>query len=308
MRPSPSPSPLALLLALTLPLLVHAALDVRLITYNVRFDASWRERHEKPWAVRGPLMAAQLNYETAGRPNTLMCFQEALHHQILDLQRGLGSGDDWAYVGIGRDGGNDGEFSTIFYRPDAWELQGNVTYWLSPTPRVPGSKGWDAMFPRIVTIAKFKHAETGEPFVYMCTHFDHVGQVAREKSADMLVNLAHELADAAATTDASGNKTPAPVFLAGDLNSPPTNNAYKILACNLGNSKDKVPPQRRIGNTNTYTAFTDTTWDDEEIDFIFVRDAAAVEWVSHATPNSRFDDKIWISDHRPVIVDLKTKA
>ena len=288
------------LLAVALPL-VQAALDMRLVAYNVRYDAAKRERYEKPWSVRQPLMAAQLNHIAAGRPNTLICTQEGLHHQVKDLHYGLG--EDWAWVGVGRDdGAMGGEFSTIYFRPSAWELTGNKTYWLSPTPDVPGSKGWDAMLPRIVTVAKFKHRSSGEPFVYMCTHFDHVGRRARQHSAELLVNLAHELSVAHAPAD-----KPVPVFLGGDLNSPPTEKAYKTLASKLGNVRDKVPERLRIGNTNTYTAFTESRWDDEELDFIFVRDETPIEWVSFAVPNSRFDDRIYISDHRPVIVDFKLK-
>ncbi|KAI9150133.1 hypothetical protein HJFPF1_09888 [Paramyrothecium foliicola] len=271
--------------------------DVRLITYNVRYDASssGREPGEQPWAARAPLMISQLHHETAGHPNSILCFQEALHHQVKDLHEGLG--EDWSWYGVGRDGGTKGEHSPIFYRSSAWKLEKGSTYWLSPTPDVVGSKGWDAALPRIVTVAQFTHAKTGAPFVYMCTHFDHQGQVAREKSADFIVETANRLARE------SGGRTP--VFLGGDLNISPDNQAYKTLATKLNNVKDKVHESRRHGNTMTYTAFTESRSDDMLLDHIFVEDASGVEWRSFAVPNSRFDDDIFISDHRPVIVDFK---
>jgi endonuclease/exonuclease/phosphatase family metal-dependent hydrolase len=286
-------------LAAALAVVADAALDMRLITYNIRFAAEWRERGERPWGTRGPLMAAQLAHHTAGHPDALMCFQEALQHQIDDLVTLIDDG--WEAVGQGRDGDHHGEHSPIFYRPEAWELLGDETYWLSPTPRKEGSRGWDAAFPRIVTVARLRHRKTGDPFVYMCTHFDHVGKVAREKSAEMIVRMADELAAV------SHDGRHAPVFVAGDLNSEPHEGAFKTLAARLANSRDQVRDSRRIGNRNTYTAFTETNWDDMEIDFIFSRDPKDVEWVSFAVPNARFDDKVFISDHRPVIVDFKTK-
>jgi endonuclease/exonuclease/phosphatase family metal-dependent hydrolase len=271
------------------------SLDVRLVTYNIRYDATNREPGEEPWATRVPLIVSQLHHITAGQTNSLLCFQEALDHQVQGLRSGLGN--DWTWYGVGREGGTKGEYSPIFYRSSVWKLQKGTTYWLSPTPTVVGSKGWDAALPRIVTIAQFTNIHTGLPFIYMCTHFDHQGQVAREKSADFIVDTANRLS--------LESKGKTPVFLGGDLNIEPDNQAYKTLASKLGNVRDKVPKARRHGNTKTYTAFTEDRSDDEELDHIFVKNGTGVEWRSFAVLNTRFDDNIFISDHRPVVVDFK---
>lgn len=271
------------------------SLDLRLMTYNIRYAAENPSGGEKPWgSVRRPLMAAQLDYELAGRPDSLLCFQEALYSQVQDLKTDLGA--EWEYVGIGRDDGLEaGEFSPIFYQPSEWELQEQKTYWLSETPDVVGSVGWDAALPRIVTVAKFQHQETGNPFVYMCTHFDHQGQVARENSAELLVQIADEWS--------SSNST-APVFLGGDLNIEPDNVAYQILADKMNDVKDVVPEEHHYGHDMTYTAFDVDTGNDSQIDHIFVLDPTGLEWTSFAVLNTYFDNEIFISDHRPVVVDV----
>lgn len=63
-----------------------------------------------------------------------------------DLQTLLGEG--WSWVGVGRDDGYQaGEYSPIFYNSDLYESISHEYVWLSPTPSVPGSKGWDAVSP-----------------------------------------------------------------------------------------------------------------------------------------------------------------
>ncbi|KAK1997561.1 endonuclease/Exonuclease/phosphatase [Colletotrichum falcatum] len=277
-----------------------ASLTLRFVTYNIRWATPVVGPNEAYWSARRPRLAAQLNYETAARPESLLCMQEVVERQLLDVAEDLGPA--WAHVGVGRDdGAAAGEFSPIFYRPGAWDLVENRTYWLSETPDVPGSKGWDAGLPRIATVASFRHAATGLPLVYMCTHFDDQGRTARERSAELLVRVAGEW---------ESKGTPAvPVFLGGDLNAEPDDAAYRTLVAEGGlrDARDAVPEARRTGNSKTYTAFTDADWDDMLIDHVFVRDPAVrgMRFLSHAVLPNRFDDRLFISDHRPVVVDAQ---
>ena len=268
--------------------------DLRLMTYNMRYAVANPTGDEKPWSVRRPLMAEQLGRETAGRPDSLLCFQEALYGQVENLKTDLGDG--WDYVGVGRDDGKrGGEFSPILYLPSEWALQESKTYWLSETPDVVGSVGWDAALPRIATVAKFQHQGTGAPFVYMCTHFDHKGQVAREQSAELLVDIADEW---------SAGDSNVPVFLGGDLNVDPSNAAYKTLASKLNDVQDVVPEDLHYGYDMTYTGFDHDTSNDSQIDHIFVKDPSGLEWTAFSVLESLSGDGIFISDHRAVVVDF----
>ncbi|KAF9880460.1 endonuclease/Exonuclease/phosphatase [Colletotrichum karsti] len=285
---------------------VHAQsadLFVRFMTYNIRWATPIPGINEAPWSDRRPRLTAQLNYETAARPESLICMQEVVEEQLLDIAEDLGSA--WTHIGVGRDDGvAAGEFSPIFYQPGAWDLVENKTYWLSETPSVVGSVGWDAALPRIVTVASFTHVESGFPLVYMCTHFDHVGQTARENSAELLVGLAKEWESSAGEVK--------PVFLGGDLNIEPDNPAYQLLIAegNMHDTLDVTPEARRTGNSKTYTAFTDDKADDTLIDHLFVRDPTirGMEFLAHAVLANRFDDGVFISDHRPVVSDVKFRT
>ncbi|KAL4729671.1 hypothetical protein ACLX1H_004093 [Fusarium chlamydosporum] len=234
--------------------------DVRLMTYNIRLAPNHPQRGEELWPVRRPRLVSQLNFETSGRPESLVCMQEATYPQIQDLQQDLG--DEWDYYGIGRNGGNRGEFSPIFYRHSVWEMEETKTYWLSSTPKKVGSRGWDAAFPRIVTVARFQHISTGNRLVYMCTHFDHKGKRAREMSAKMLSEMAEDW-----STHGTEN---VPVFIGGDLNSSPDESAYQHLASAMNDVKNVTPLAKRFGHsTYTYTGFTVNPEDDMDLDHIF---------------------------------------
>lgn len=276
----------------------------RLVSYNLRWAVPSPSPPEPAWAERLPKLRAQLGFETAGRPETLICMQEVIASQLKDVNDALGA-DSWDSIGVGRDDGEDGgEFSPIFYRPDTWELESNTTYWLSETPEEIGSVGWDAALPRVVTVGQFKHRRSGLPFVYMCTHFDHVGQVAREESAKLIVSLAKKYADATA----QDGEEPTPVFLGGDLNITPDNPAYleMIAEGNFDDVRDVIDKSRIHGHTGTFTGF-DWNGEDEldRIDHIFrYRQVRDLDLLTYGVIENRFDDGLWISDHRAVVVDI----
>ncbi|KAF5240209.1 hypothetical protein FAUST_4483 [Fusarium austroamericanum] len=270
--------------------------DVRLMTYNIRLAPNHPERGEELWPVRRPRLVSQLNFETSGRPESLVCMQEATYPQIQDLQGDLG--DEWDYYGVGRKGGNRGEFSPIFYRPSVWNMEDSKTYWLSSTPHKVGSRGWDAAFPRIVTVARFQHISTGNRLVYMCTHFDHKGKTARENSAKLISATAEEWS--------SYGFENVPVFIGGDLNSSPDEPAYKHLASAMNDVKSIIPLAKRFGHSSyTYTGFTVSPSDDMDLDHIFVKDTSGLQFKSFAVLNNLYEDGVFISDHRPVVVDLR---
>ncbi|RTE72505.1 hypothetical protein BHE90_013073 [Fusarium euwallaceae] len=272
--------------------------NLRLMTYNIRYnvDPSKAEDGEELWPIRRPLMSAQLNYELAGRPDSLVCMQEVTYPQAMDLQDDFG--DDWALIGGGRrDGAKKGELSPIFYRRSIWNLEQTKTYWLSKTPEKVGSIGWDAELPRVVTVGRFRHIHTGARVVYMCTHFDWEGKRSQEYSAAMIVNLADRWS--------SHKRESLPVFVAGDLNATPENPAYQLLASQLYDLKYEVPSNKRFGHQTTYTGFTIDESDDMELDHMFVRDPMDITFKSFAVLNTRYDDGIFISDHRPVVVDME---
>ncbi|KAL1841923.1 hypothetical protein VTJ49DRAFT_6314 [Mycothermus thermophilus] len=278
-----------------------SSLVLRLVTLNVRYATQRPGPNEKPWSVRCPRLCAQLKFIASGQDAPFLCLQEVLHSQLNDTQDSLGS--SWAYIGHGRqDGKEAGEYSPIFYRQDLWECERHRTYWLSPTPDVP-SKGWGAALERIVTVGLFRHRRTETAVVVMSTHFDHRGKVAREESARLLVKLAQTWAE-----ESEGGVI-IPVFLGGDFNCPPDERAYKILTepnSGMWDISDHVADDAKYGNHKfTFTSFDDPEERPARIDFLFARATESLRFLTYSILSNRFDDGIFLSDHRPVVADVE---
>ncbi|CAI4212950.1 unnamed protein product [Parascedosporium putredinis] len=202
-------------------------LPIRVITYNIRYAADHRAPNEEPWPVRCPKLATQLRFATSGLESSFLCLQE------------------------GRDGGEAGEYSPVFYQPEVWACEGWRTVWLSETPDVP-SRGWDAVLNRIVTVGRFKHVFTGTRVVVMSTHFDHVGVKARERSAELVLSVL--------------------VVLGGDLNSLPDDPGYRTLTApgsGMVDVRERVAEDARYGNECTYSSFGEPGEGPKRIDFLF---------------------------------------
>jgi len=275
------------------------SLPIRLITYNIRYAASHRAPNEEPWPIRCPKLATQLQFTTSGFESAFICHQEVLHPQLQDLARQLGP--RWAYIGQGRDGGTEGEYSPIFYVPHVWKCDDWRTIWLSETPNVP-SRGWDAVLNRIVTVGEFTHRRTGVRIVVMSTHFDHVGTKAREESAKLIVSVVREV------REGRNGRRAAAVILGGDFNSQPDDLGYKIITApdsGLVDVRGCVAEEKRYGNEHTYTSFGETDDAPKRIDFLFVTNDAGSKVATYGVLSNRFDDGVYISDHRPVVADLE---
>ncbi|OAA64487.1 endonuclease exonuclease phosphatase family protein [Niveomyces insectorum RCEF 264] len=309
------------------------ALPLRLVTFNVRYATTTPAPGEQPWRVRRPKLGAQLRFVTAGHDAAFVCLQEALYQQVLDIQSELSQGgfrvdtdghtcgsgpgpgtdpDAWAYIGRGRDDGKlAGEFSPIFYRPRVWRCVRSAVYWLSPTPETP-SRGWDAVLNRIVTVGRFEHRATGASVVVMSTHFDHVGVQARQASAKLILDLAAAWQQQPGGDDVAPRSTATAVpvvFLGGDFNSEPDDQAYQTITNPHGGMVDVaglVPPARRYGNdTNTYTSFGEAGETPKRIDFLFLRDTeGGLVFRTFGVLANRFDDGVFLSDHRAVVTDV----
>ena len=282
---------------------ISRSLPIRLVTLNIRYATKNPSPGEEPWTVRCPRLCAQLNFITAGCGLVFVCLQEVLHSQLTDIQAHLGP--VWEHIGRGREDGKEaGEYSPIFFRADRWECQRSKTLWLSPTPDVP-SRGWDAALERVVTLGFFRNWETGTSVVVMSTHFDHRGEVAREQSARLLLKLAGTWPE----QDAPETCPPPPVFIGGDFNSTPTGRAYQVLTEPGSGMRDisgLVPDEAKYGNRDiTYTSFGEPGEQPARIDFLFARDTERLRVLNFGILANKFDDGVFLSDHRPVVADLE---
>lgn len=261
------------------------AQDLNVMTYNVRLNVSSDSLNA--WPYRKDKLASVILFHDV----TILGVQEALPDQMEDLRQRL---PKYKSVGVGReDGKNKGEFSAIFYDTTKLQLLQSATFWLSETPTVAGSIGWDAAITRIVTWAKFKDKKSKKIFFHFNTHFDHMGEIARRESAKMVLRKVKEIAGVM------------PVVFTGDFNSRPTDEPIQIITdkndpLHLTDSKEiSVAPH--YGPTGTFNAFQSKERDDDPIDYIFLKGKWKV-W-KHATLSGTWNGR-FASDHFAVFAKI----
>ncbi|MDF1503290.1 endonuclease/exonuclease/phosphatase family protein [Roseisolibacter sp. H3M3-2] len=260
---------------------------LRVMTFNIRLDLA--SDGPNAWPNRKDWVPALIRFHGADAVGV----QEALHRQLLDLDARL---PGWARVGVGRaDGREGGEYSAILYRADRLEALASGTFWLSPTPEAPGSKGWDAAIERVATWARFRDRRTGCEHLHLNTHFDHVGETARQESARLIRRRLDSLARGL------------PVVVTGDLNSNPRSVGYRIftrdtVAGTRGPLLDAFAVSRdpHYGPTSTWQAFR-ALEPEQRIDYVLVSPDVAVR--SHGILPDSWDGR-FPSDHLPVLAAL----
>lgn len=199
-------------------------------------------------------------------------------------------GGTYGMVGIGRDGEHNGEHSLILYNLEKTEMLDNGTFWLSETPDKP-SKSWGAAFRRICTWAELKIKDTGEKYIHINCHLDHISSSARENGVKLVLSFANE-------------KFPdMPVVLTGDFNSQPDSEAYQtVVTSGMHDSRLVAAASTPYG-----------TWHDGQpklmgdnvyLDYIFVNDNVAP--LVYKTLTVGIDGR-FVSDHFPIYSDIELK-
>lgn len=257
-----------------------SAQDLTVMSFNIRLNVA--SDKENAWPERKQDVADLLTYY---HPD-YFGVQEALPEQMKDIKNGLKNYD---YIGVGRDDGKEkGEFSAIFYDTQRLEVVQSGTFWLSETPEKP-SKGWDAALNRICSYSVFKDKKSKKEFLAMNLHFDHIGNVARVKSSELILKKIKEL-----------NPKNLPVTVSGDFNLTDDTEPVKILSKNM---KDTFyhSETKHYGPVGTFTAFNINEVAKERIDYIFTN---GFKIKSHRHINDRRENLLYPSDHFPVIVKL----
>ena len=171
-----------------------------LASFNIRCPSpSDTENHF--WSNRFPYVVQVIN----NRRFDIVGMQELAPKQRKYLDEALGDG--WGRIGIGRLPEDKGESMTIYYRKDRFECLDTDTFWLSETPREPGSVSWNTACPRICTWGLFRDKRTGRKFRYYNTHLDHISNEARVNGMRIILSEMRRL---------SQGET---VFLTGDMNA-----------------------------------------------------------------------------------------
>lgn len=227
------------------------AQSMNIASYNIRNNNQGDVKNWNGWPQRLPAVAALINYHEFD----IFGAQEVLHNQVTDLLTQLPA---FEYTGVARDDGQTkGEYSPIFYRKDRFKILKSGTFWLAEKTDKP-VKGWDAALPRICSYAQFKDLKSKKSFWVFNLHMDHIGVVAREKSAELVLQKVQEIA--------KGQH----VLLMGDFNVDQKNNSYAILNnSKLLKDSYELSPLRYALN-GTFNAFDANLFTESRIDHIFV--------------------------------------
>lgn len=256
--------------------------NLNLMTYNIRFDNP--DDSLNAWPNRKDKVAAMIRFYDAD----IVCVQEALHHQLLDMEERL---PGFFFSGVGRDDGRQqGEYSAILFDTTKFHLTDEGSFWLSQTPELP-SLGWDAACIRVCSWVRLKPVESEEVFFVFNTHFDHVGTAARENSAALIVAKIPEIA---------GNF---PLILTGDFNAEPGDVVIQTISTKIHDTYhiSEEPPYGPFG---TWNAFDYTSPLDRRIDYVFV--SSQIEVIKYGVLTDS-DNHRFPSDHLPVLVRLAVR-
>ena len=248
---------------------------INIMTYNIRLDTE--NDGINMWDNRKEGIVSLIKEEDVD----ILGIQEALPDQIDYLSNQL---KKYNYIGEGRNGGNSGEYSAIYFKSEKISLKEEETFWLSETPRVP-SIGWDAAINRIVTLGVFYIKNSKKELIVYNTHFDHIGKVAREKSAIMILNHITK-----------NNYLDKSLVVMGDLNANTDEPTIKILSEKLEDAFKMNPLKDSIG---TFNGFDINSKLSDRIDYIFTKNIKIIDYrhIDKKLPNG-----LWPSDHLPILI------
>ena len=126
---------------------------------------------------------------------------------------------DYTFFGVGRsDGKRRGEMCGVFFKTARFEWLDGGHFWLTTTPEKPGSRGWGAIFPHMVTWVKLRPRDGGPTFCWFNTHFDAFSGRARAESAKLLRDRIVQIAGST------------PWVVTGDFNTGPASRALPHAA------------------------------------------------------------------------------
>ncbi len=195
-------------------------------------------------------------------------------------------GEKYAFVGQGRDGLDKGEYSAIFYLKDKYTVVDSGTFWLSETPDEM-SKGWDASMNRICTWAILKNKSTGEQYVHMNAHFDHIGSIAQSNSAKLIVEKAKAYGDL-------------PVVFTADMNVREGSGAYNTMV----ESNFFKDSKYEAADTMDYLTYHDTKPKNNEGHILdYVMGNSKLTATQYRVVTEGVDGR-YVSDHFPIYADF----
>lgn len=154
-------------------------MNLQVMTFNVRRDSFCDLMRGRGWPQRRAAVYELINSVSPD----IVGLQEVRAGQMSDLRTSM-----LPYQSIGslRGPGRQAESVPILVSRDRFEILEFGDFWLSPTPEIPGSRGWDAAFPRLCTWVWLRDFASGIRFAIFNTHLDHRGAASRLEGAKII--------------------------------------------------------------------------------------------------------------------------
>ena len=247
------------------------AIELRIMSFNV----------QQPWGTswdgRKAAAATLVNRESPD----VMGTQEATKEQLDHLSA---SCPGYSRFGAGRDGGDAGETSAIFWKSDRFRIdQANSgDFWLSNTPATPSRYG--GSYNRIATYVRLVDQRTDEGFMLFNIHnYMPAESDFRMRAAKLLVSKI-----------ASRSHTAEPVFVTGDFNSTEGDAVTLWMKSGWDNPLRLRDSYREVDPSGSVTTGFGT-----KFDYIYLPDESKYKTLRSHVPTSPV-----ASDHYPIVADV----
>lgn len=257
---------------------------ISVMSFNIRLDAA--SDGENNWKFRKKHIFQMLQYY---QPD-LIGMQEVCHNQMEDLKQALQTYDA---IGVGRDNGKEnGEYCPIFFNTNKFAMLDSGHFSLSEQPQVFGTKGWDASYNRIATWVILQEKSDKTQFIYLNTHLDNDGIMARKEGIKLILNKIKKLAPLL------------PVVISGDFNCEPNEEPIQILKEN-GMQNAQTEANVSYGPLCSFHDFGRLPFNQQVLlDYIFTSQEWSIERYRVIEDKP---EKVYLSDHYPLLVNLSIK-
>ncbi|MBD8389058.1 endonuclease/exonuclease/phosphatase family protein [Dysgonomonas sp. BGC7] len=263
-------------------------LEINVMSFNIRLDHAGDSLNN--WQYRKDVAAEVIKTNDIDILGT----QEVLLNQFNDLKERL---PEYTGIGVGReDGKKMGEFCALFYKKTKFTEIKSGNFWLSETPEIAGSKGWDASYIRVATWAILKDNTTGKQVFAINSHLDNDGLTARIEGGNLLLKKAMELGKGL------------PIILTGDFNDTPESETIKNITDSAKSDyllNSKAVAESVAGTEWTFHDFGRLPMQERPlIDYIFV--SKNIRVLNYNTLSDKLDG-IFVSDHKPIMAKIEIK-
>lgn len=158
---------------------------IKVMSFNIRNGKA--KDGENHWEKRDDLVAETIRMFDPD----LLGTQEVYDFQGKYLHESL---PEYGFHEVGRnDGKTEGEYVPIMYKKDRFQVSDSGHFWLSETPNIPGSMSWDTSLTRMASWIQLSDLKNdGAKIMFVNTHFDHRGKIARLESMRLIRKRAEE--------------------------------------------------------------------------------------------------------------------